>query len=308
MVVIMINWIELAKEVHGDNYDYSNATVKNSKITYLCKKHGVITQSVSQHVRNRSKCRECWVDGLNGKLRLSNQSAIKMLRDKHGGRYDYTLVEYRGNKKPVKIICASHGLFEQRFDHHRDGAHCQECANEVRSQHLLHSVKDFVNQSITVHGNKYSYHDVVSIQRKTKVSIFCNECESTFKQRVDIHLNGHGCPSCNTGEVIGFKKSEFVELARIKNNGNAIFYIIKCYKDEEVFYKVGITTNSINVRYKGSKMPYGYDIIKEIKAEANKVWELEKECIRKNTKNHYTPLMPFNGYAKECFSKLVGAI
>ena len=28
-------------------------------------------------------------------------------------KYDYSLVEYKNNKKKVKIICGKHGIFEQ---------------------------------------------------------------------------------------------------------------------------------------------------------------------------------------------------
>lgn len=302
----MNDWVALAKEVHGDKYDYTNSTFTNGKMTYVCRNHGLVTQPIHAHVRKGSQCKGCWAEGLNGKLRIDNKKAIDMLIAKHGDRYDYSLVKYSGNKGLVKIKCPLHGIFEQRFDHHRGGSHCQDCANTVRSEQLSHSAQEFISQSVGVHGDKYSYHGVIDVKRKTKVSIFCKECDSTFKQRVDTHLSGHGCPICNAGEVIGFKKSEFIELANIKNGGNAIFYILKCHKGSEVFYKVGITTNTVDVRYRSNKMPYSYDTIKEVEANAKDVWDLEKEHIKENSDNHYTPLMPFGGHAKECFSKLVG--
>lgn len=299
-------YIQRAIAIHGDTYDYSEATVSKGKITYRCASHGVITQDVNKHTVRGSGCRRCYLESMKGRVLEKNKDAIKVLAAERGSRYDYSLSVYRSAKSPIDIKCGIHGVFSQRYDHHRGGANCPSCANLVRSESLLMNKDEFVSRSIAIHGSNYSYDDVLSVKRRGKVSITCNGCKSTFKQRVDLHLNGHGCPTCNTGEVIGFKKSEFIGLANLKNNGDAIFYILKCRKDAEVFYKVGITTNSINVRYNSSKMPYDYDVIMEVKTAAKDAWEMEKEYIRKNSDTHYTPLIPFSGCAKECFSELVG--
>jgi hypothetical protein len=47
----------------------------------------------------------------------------------HGDKYDYSLVEYKGNKDKVKIICPEHGVFEQQPTNHisSQGQGCPVC-------------------------------------------------------------------------------------------------------------------------------------------------------------------------------------
>jgi hypothetical protein len=60
-------------------------------------------------------------------LDLNKEFFIKKAKLKHGDRYDYSLVEYINNKTKVKIMCKEHGKFEQRVDHHLNGAGCPIC-------------------------------------------------------------------------------------------------------------------------------------------------------------------------------------
>jgi hypothetical protein len=53
-------FINQAKEVHGDRYDYSitNISSKNEKFSYICKIHGIIEQSKCAHLIGRG-CNAC---------------------------------------------------------------------------------------------------------------------------------------------------------------------------------------------------------------------------------------------------------
>src|ERR1035437_7669234 len=51
---------------------------------------------------------------------------------KHGDKYNYSLVNYINNKTKVKIICPTHGDFEQRADKHLQGHGCRKCAIDLR--------------------------------------------------------------------------------------------------------------------------------------------------------------------------------
>ena len=53
---------------------------------------------------------------------MKQEDVIKKFREIHGNRYDYSLVEYLGTHKKVKIICSSHGEFEQSPSHHKRGS------------------------------------------------------------------------------------------------------------------------------------------------------------------------------------------
>lgn len=56
-------FIEKAKAVHGDKYDYSKVIYVNnhSKINILCRKHGLFSQIANTHLKG-SGCKECHID------------------------------------------------------------------------------------------------------------------------------------------------------------------------------------------------------------------------------------------------------
>ena len=114
-----------AREVHGDHYDYSQVRYQNidTPVKIICPEHGVFEQRPYDHL-NHKGCSCC----ANNQL-LTTEEFITRARDIHGDHYNYSLVEYTGNKIIVKIICLEHGVFEQRPDMHlyqKQG--CPQCA------------------------------------------------------------------------------------------------------------------------------------------------------------------------------------
>lgn len=59
-------FIQKAKAVHGDKYDYSKVEYVNSalKVCIICSVHGEFWQRPSDHVYNHQGCMEC---GINDK-------------------------------------------------------------------------------------------------------------------------------------------------------------------------------------------------------------------------------------------------
>ena len=82
--------------------------------------------------------------------------------------------------------------------------------------------------------------------------------------------------------------------------GKARFYVIRCWSDDEEFYKVGITTKSIKHRFSGKYFPYQYEIKQEIIDDAENIWNLEKVVKRLAKDLQYTPKQYFQGIT-ECF-------
>jgi len=81
-------------------------------------------------------------------------------------------------------------------------------------------------------------------------------------------------------------------------------YIIKCYIDEEIFYKVGKTFNTIEQRFKEPEsMPYKYEVIKEITGNSFYISKLEKKFHKQLKEHKYTPIIKFEG-STECFSNI----
>ena len=52
----------------------------------------------------------------------------------HGLRYVYDLVDYKGSKSKVLIICPIHGVFQQIAADHLRGYGCDDCRRKVLSE------------------------------------------------------------------------------------------------------------------------------------------------------------------------------
>lgn len=105
-------------------------------------------------------------------------------------------------------------------------------------------------------------------------------------------------------KIKGCKKASFLDQA-IKNGGQPIFYVLKCWDKEEQFYKLGITVNHILTRYGSVRaMPYEWSILLEHPATAEEVYAMEVQFKGQLEQFHYTPSIPFNGSKTECYLRL----
>lgn len=66
----------------------------------------------------------------------TTEEFIAKARAIHGDKYDYSKVEYIGNKLKVCIICPIHGEFEQSPISHIKGSGCRACSYEKRLHNL----------------------------------------------------------------------------------------------------------------------------------------------------------------------------
>ena len=102
-------FIEKAKKIHGDKYDYSKVEIKKSddKVCIICPKHGEFWMTLSRHLRG-SGCHVC-----AGNKKPTTEQFIEKAKEIHGDKYDYSKAEYINNHTPICIICKEHGEFWQ---------------------------------------------------------------------------------------------------------------------------------------------------------------------------------------------------
>jgi len=117
-----------ARAVHGDKYDYSKVEYKNSKTKAMivCQKHGDFEQTPNNHLGGQG-CSKCGVESQRDKRTKSTASFISDAIAAHGGKYDYSKVEYVTARKKVTIVCQKHGEFTQTPTHHLYGCGCPSC-------------------------------------------------------------------------------------------------------------------------------------------------------------------------------------
>lgn len=115
----------------------------------------------------------------------------------HNDKYDYALVEYTGNKNPVKIICPVHNIFEIRPDSHIMGRGCKQCLIRKKRVHMKNK-ETFLKIANMKHGNTYDYSLVNFINSETKVKIIC-PVHNIFEQKPSSHKK-YGCIKCGGRE------------------------------------------------------------------------------------------------------------
>jgi hypothetical protein len=92
--------------------------------------------------------------------RLTTREFVEKARAVHGGKYDYSEVEYRNARTNVKIICPEHGVFWQRASDHNTGRGCYDCGRKASISSRILSVDSFISKAMLVHGDKYDYSEV----------------------------------------------------------------------------------------------------------------------------------------------------
>ena len=213
-------FIEKAKAVHNDRYDYSKVEYINAhtKVCIICPEHGEFWQTPNNHTHKTKPkgCPKC-----AGKLVTNTKEFVNKAKTVHNNRYDYSKVEYVNTSTPVCIICPIHGEFWQTPNRHLNGTNCPKCSH----QSYKHTTESFIEEAKKVHGDKYDYSKVEYVNSHTKVCIICPE-HGEFWQTPTNHMKGRGCPSCKAAKISDMRissREDFIKKA-IKVHGNKYDY------------------------------------------------------------------------------------
>ena len=202
------NFIERAKEIHGDKYDYSKVNCVNSytKVCIICPIHGEFWQQPDKHLQGRG-CPKCGLESMKKTLTKTTEQWVKDAKEIHGDEYDYSKVKYIDAHTKVCIICSKHGEFWQEPSSHSHGAKCPKCAKENSKS----TTEKFIEKASKIHGDKYDYSKVNYINAQTNVCIICPK-HGEFWQTPNNHLEGKGCKIC--GHNVKLTTEEFIRRAR----------------------------------------------------------------------------------------------
>lgn len=290
------------RQLHGDLYNlnktiYSGA---DNKVVAECKIHGEFSIE-AKYLKSKRGCPACGDKSAADSNRLTTQEFINKARLCHGETYDYSSVDYIDAKTHVKIVCRDHGEFRITPSNHLNGKGCKLCANIRIGLSRALSQEDVITRFINKHGYKYDYSLVeYKGDAHGHLSIICKE-HGVFEQSYANHNSGKGCPTCakefNPKLKMGFLKSA-------NKKGYASLYLIRCYNENENFYKIGITTKSINSRFSGiPSMPYNFELLRLYWSDGDTVWDMEKLLHREYREVKYVPNIHFGGMY-ECFSEI----
>lgn len=217
-------FINKAKTIHGDKYNYSLVKYENSKekIKIICPEHGIFDQIPSGHMYGYG-CIRCKNINISNKLSGKISDFIKKSNIKHNNKYDYSKSIYFNDKTVLIIICPIHGKFEQTPNNHLTGKGCKECGISKTTKTKILGDEKFIAKAILKHENKYDYSLVNYINNKNKVKIICTT-HGEFEQCPKHHLKGQGCPICKES------KGER-EIRKYLNDNNINFISQKRFKE-----------------------------------------------------------------------------
>jgi len=124
-------FINKAKEIHGNKYNYSLVKYINNKtkINIICPEHGEFKQSPDIHKTHG--CPLC--------TKVYTEDFIKNAKKIHNDKYDYSLVDYTTARTKIKIICKKHDIFHQIPNNHLSGKGCPRC-KESKGELIIHNI------------------------------------------------------------------------------------------------------------------------------------------------------------------------
>lgn len=295
------DFLKRIREVHGSAYDYSEVvfTSFNSKVI-IKDRYGKLLVWPSALLRGAKPCITSAV--------CKTEYFKNELAEVHGGRYDYSKLIYKGALSNIIIGCEKHGYFDKITNDHKKGAGCPKCS-------LLDKypgTEDFVEKAKKVHGNEYGYNKCVYLKAISKVIITCKK-HGDFKQRPNDHLSGQGCPTCGRiklkNSTNGWTYSKWEEAGLGSTNFDSFkVYVIRCWNDDEEFYKIGKTFLTLDKRFRTLiTMPYNWEVIEVFEGDSKDISELEVELQNKNKVSKYTPKIRFSG-VQECYKDLTNIL
>ena len=215
------SFIEKAKEIHGDKYDYSKVEYVNqaTKVCIICPKHGEFWIRPSHHInsgRNSRGCPKCGDIERRKNTRKNTEWFIKKAKEIHGDKYDYSKVNYIHSMSGVCITCPIHGEFWQTPNRHLSHHGCPKCGGNYPL-----NTDSFISKAKQIHGETYDYSKVEYKGNFNKVCIVCHK-HGEFWQYANQHLQGRGCPHCRQSslekEVREFLEKENIEYVAQKRS------------------------------------------------------------------------------------------
>lgn len=199
---------------------------------------------------------------------------------------DLRLLEYNGRKKKCLVQNIDGFKYSPHFSDllHNHPPSIQTCTDKFGL---------FCFKANLVHDDFYTYKKFIYKNGKQKITITC-PLHGDFKQMVEGHLFGNGCKRCGT---VGFSKESWMNRLKDKT---AMFYILQLSSGDEKFIKVGITSKTIERRYRYIEN-YTYKILDFYKGDPSLIYDLEKEFIKKFKKFKHVPKENLQGHT-ECFN------
>jgi len=144
------SFIERAKKVHGDKYDYSKVEYVNAKtkVCIICPIHGEFWQTPEKHLLGRG-CRVC-----SNREKITTEIFVSRAKALHRELFDYSKSIYNGKESKLLIKCNVCGK-EFEMTPHNHLSHKQGCPYCKTSK-----LEKSVEQALINNGIEYEQQKV----------------------------------------------------------------------------------------------------------------------------------------------------
>lgn len=238
-------FVERAKAIHGDKYDYSLVNYKTCKdrVEIICNKCGKhFTQTPDNHINLQRGCPFCGAesskekltaqskarkgqklghyqkkDGTLSKQRCTTEEFLKKVFNKfpqNKDLFDYSHVKYTTCEEKVEIHCKICGyIMHQKPSDHLLGKGCKRCAGRKSMEKATISFPEMVKRAHEVHGDKYEYFENSYTNMSKPMLIKHKKCGNVFQQRPEFHIGKkQGCPFCQ--HVVSFGEKDVLAFVK----------------------------------------------------------------------------------------------
>ena len=194
-------FIEKARNIHGDRYDYSKVNYVNqrTKVTIICKEHGEFEQIPYHHI-NGHGCPKCTANKNGISKRLTIEHFINKANQVHNNYYNYSKVNYINSFTKVLITCPIHGDFEQTPSSHLSGRGCPKCKRS-NGEILVAKVLQDLNLEYIEQYKIPVINEIFTNRKEIKIDFYIP------KLKLAIEYNGiqHYIPQNYFGGVLKFQ-------------------------------------------------------------------------------------------------------
>lgn len=178
------SFIKRATKKWNGKYDYSKVIYESAKkkVQIICPNHGEFLQSPDTHLKH--ECLKCSTENTANKQRHDTIKFIEKAKKVHGEIYDYSKVDYKGNRIKVEIICKEHGSFFQTPYNHLQNKGCLHCKNKSKGEE---KIQKFLSENEFTFKRQKTFHDCINPETKKRLRFDFY----LIKENICIEYDGH---------------------------------------------------------------------------------------------------------------------
>ena len=240
-------FIERARKVHGNKYDYSKVEYKSQriKVCIICPEHGEFWQTPSIHVDNKSGCPKC-----SRNHKYTTEEFLEVIPEYMKEKYDFSKFKYVRTHDKAIVICPEHGEFLMSPHNILKGIGCPTCSeskierdlriflkeNNIKYISEYKKDKDFHKQAIDFYLPDYNVGiECQGIQHFQPTDFTGKGIEKATEDYIhNIELDIMKQNLCKKKEIdlIYFMTEDKVKLINDENNQHFIGYEIFTNKED----------------------------------------------------------------------------